>query len=283
MKKYLGIDIGGTKVTFVTLNEKYRVLEENVISTVSLQGGTSKFLDNLIAKIQEKDLSKITKIGIAINAAVKNNSILASSVLKAKNLDLGQRLTKKLGKKFVIENDVVASTKAELYKGYGRRYKTFCVLNIGTGTHVNYVQNKNIVTGYNNVAGEISQMKIWVEELGKNILLDNLISGRGISNLYNLLTSKNKSAKEIFEDKGSSAKKSIEIFQNKLLLLFELIAYFYNPEAIILTGSIFKQANRLMPYIKLRFEKENYPFYHFKIHHTKLKYGNILGVLLVPP
>jgi len=280
MKYLLGIDIGGTKVAYQVLNQQYKTLKQKVFNTQQLGGGTSKFVDSLVSIIATEDLKQIKKIGIAINAAVYNNKILKSSVLNTENYPLAEYLKNKFNIDVSVENDVIAFAKAELKLGYGKKIKNFAVLNIGTGTHVTYCQNGTLLTGYRNVAGEISQIKLYIKEFNKIFLLDDFISGRGLKNIYSELTGKEKEAVEIFHDKDIFSIQTIEIFKKYLISLFENISYFYNPDVIVLTGSLFKSSDKFLYTVLKEFNKTNFNFFTFTIVHSKLKNGYIIGSLL---
>lgn len=279
MKNLIGIDIGGTKISYHLLNERLKIIDSKIYKTDDIGGGSLKLLDYLITTIKKEDKKNIKKIGISINAAVQDNTILKSSVLGVENFPIGNYVKTKTKINARIENDVIAQCIAEYKFGYGKRYKNFAMLNIGTGTRVCYCQNGTIVNGYRNMAGEVSQTKIYSPELKKYFILDEFISGRGIRNIYRELSAKDKTAEDIFKSKDAYSQKTIDIFKNYLNLLFEHIAYFYNPHALILTGSIFNSSGVFLPEAINKFYKSNFDFFRFKVLKSKLKYGNILGVL----
>lgn len=281
MSHLAGIDIGGTKVDYLLFSDKFRIIKKNTFKTNKIGGGSLRLLDFLLNQIKKEKKLSFAKIGISINAAVKQSKILKSSVLGVENFPLGKYIEKVFKKtEVIVENDVISSAKAEISFGYGKTYKKIALLNIGTGTHVTYCNNGEVISGYNNVGGEISQTKIFLKDMNKTFLLDDLISGRGISNIYKHFTNESVEARQIFLSKNNQAKKTIEIFKKKLAYLFELIAYFYNPEALILTGSVFKSSEFFLDEVYMRFKKNNFNFFHFKLFRSKLKYANITGTFI---
>lgn len=280
MRHLIGIDIGGTKVAFYVLSERLSLLKYKKLDTNKMKFGSIKLIDNLISIIKQENINNIKKVGISINAAVYNNMILKSSVLGVENFPLADYIKSRIHVPVEIENDVVAFTKAEAKLGYGKRYKCFAVLNIGTGTRICLFQNGNLVKGYRNMAGEISQLKVYSKEFNKYFILDNFISGRGISNIYKELTGRKKTTEDIFKEKNSHSVKAINIFKENLVRLFESIAYFYNPEAIILTGSVFDSSGMFLADVLKKVYSSNFDFFRFTVHKSKIKYANVLGVLI---
>lgn len=280
MTNYVSLDIGGTKVALYVFDSSFSLLKKEKFSTKELGGGSIKLLDSLYELLQKNITENTKKIGISINAAVKNNVILKSSVLGVDNFPLAKKIEKKFRIPVNVENDSIAFAKAELEKGFGRKYKHLAVLTMGTGTRVNYIQDGMIVNGHQHIAGEISQMKIYVKELKKEFLLDNFISGRGIESVYKLLSGKEKSAKDVFLGKDRYAEKTIALFIQYALWLFELIAYVYNPEIIVLSGSIFNSSDKFLPEVEKMFHERNFSFFHYKIQSSKLLHGNAIGSLL---
>lgn len=282
MKYLIGIDIGGTKVAYEVFDEKLHHIHSKVFETKAIGGGSLALIDTLLSHIQKEPFNKndITRIGISINAAVAKNSILKSSVLGVEHFDLVSYIQKKIKVPVSIENDVVSATKAELKLGHGKQYRRFALLNIGTGTRICYCQDGTIIQGYNNVAGEISQTKIFAPEFKKYILLDNFISGNGIAAIYKKLTNSTKSAKEILQEKNEYSIKTVEMFTKSLAYLFELIAYFYNPEVVVVTGSVFQSSSLFLKQALKRFYANNLEFFHFRVYPSKIKHANVLGALL---
>lgn len=279
-KILIGIDIGGTKTSYYVMSDDLATLKHRRFSTQKLGGGSLKLLDKLILMVHREGVENVKRIGISINAAVQNNTILKSSALGVENFPLEDYMGKELNVPIYVENDVVAQAKAECQLGYGKRYKSFAVLNIGTGTRVCYCQDGTVVTGNRNMGGEVSQLKVYTREFDKHFLLDELISGRGISNIYRELTDQDKSARDIFNAQSDpAALQTIGIFKRYLVYLFEAISYFYNPEAVIVNGSVFKSAQLFLKEVTDSFYESNFDFFKFNVHRSQLKNANVLGVL----
>lgn len=283
MQYVAGVDIGGTKVDLIFFDKNLKKIEKIKLYTKELPTGSLALLDSLLSIIYKKVKNEsLIKLAIAINAAVKKNIILKSSILGVDNFDIVKYIRKKKGfqnAKIIVENDVIAAARAELRFGWGKKIKSFVLLNIGTGIRLAYCSDDYLVTGYNNCAGEISALEIYIDK-DKKIFLEEIISGRGVSNIYSSLSNKNLEAADVFKQKNIYSNKTLILFKSNLLFLFQLIAFFYNPEVLIVTGSIFKSRKLFLKEVHDDFLKKTDKFFHFSLLLSKLKDANIKGVLL---
>ncbi len=283
MSYLIGIDIGGSKVDILFLNEDLQEIKKIKLFTKNLPNGRLDFLDNIL-EVVSRDLKNksVFKMGIAINAAVRNNIILKSSILGKNNFNIEKYIKKRRQfqkTKIIVENDVIAAAKAELKFGWGKKFKNFVVLNIGTGLRLVYCYRNILVSGHNNCAGEISFLNFYNKEFKKTVLLEDILSGKGISNVYFYFTGKKIEAKEIFAKCDFYAKKTLHLFKKNLLFLFQLIAFFYNPEAVVVTGSVFKAKDLFLNIAYKDFIEKTDGLFHFTLVNSKLNNANIMGIL----
>lgn len=196
-KFYLGIDVGGTKIKGVLLdNVKNRWFS---VFDVATPQNRKLFLDVLDQKIRGLiENKKIVGIGIGLPGIV---NVKTGVLVKAPNLPfLNGWPAKKFFSKFKlrvkIDNDSRCFLRSEAILGAGKKYKNIVALTIGTGLGGGIMINGKIYYGSHNAAGEFGRMIMndgkELEKLGnkktnlKPVDRDKII-GLGISDLINAL------------------------------------------------------------------------------------------------
>jgi len=235
MKYAIALDIGGTKIKGVLINERRKVLKSMKIPT----GTTKKNILFNINSVIESMMGGFAKPleGIAISmpgACDKNGKIIfaGSNLQVIEGYNLGKSLKKKFDLPVVIENDANSFALAE-YK-YGK-YKNKSTAGIiwGTGIGVGIVQNGKILKGSLFRAGEIGRMY-----LNDNYTIEDLAGGRGIHERHKHLTGENASVKTIMQGSNDYTKhiRSDAIFA--IAKTIEILAKTINPEVIIIGGGV---------------------------------------------
>ncbi|OHD15301.1 MAG: hypothetical protein A2Y34_02690 [Spirochaetes bacterium GWC1_27_15] len=165
MKYYGGIDLGGTKIYSIVIDERGTILSREKVKT-NQENGLEPVIDKIIecyknavknASLQEKD---IEAIGMAVPSAVDVNKgiLLYAPNLGWKNLELSKIMYEKLRKPFFIDNDVNMGVFGEYSLGVGRNYKHIYGMFVGTGIGGGYVVDGKIMRGVNHTAGEVGHM-----------------------------------------------------------------------------------------------------------------------------
>jgi len=266
--KYLTIDVGGTKIEVCKLDQNYQITDSQKIDTQGLKVGSLDFIDELKKIIINNLDADIEKIGVSFKAAVNNGVITYATLLGGKvNYELEKEFKKEFGVKVKLENDVNAMAIAESKIGKGQDLHSFVLLNLGTGIKLAYFNNGKFINGFTGNTGEISQKEIIVPELkNKVIKIDFLVSGQGIENIYKELCGKEMKAKDIFAKTNDDprAKETIEIFIKYFSQLLTDISYFYNPEKIIITGSVKKSADHFLDKAVKIYKEKTMDIFHFK-------------------
>jgi glucokinase len=195
MKKYLGVDIGGSKI------KKIEMSDGNIISGSFEIIDTPKNMDKFLSSLANFIIASVSSsvfsgIGLCLPGMLDiKNKILS----KAPNLpflngwNFGEFLDQ-FGLPFKVENDSKCFLLAEFKLGIVKNYKNIVGLNIGTGIGGGLIIDGKIYPGAHNNAQEFGHMIIdnfkTLEELGsaKTILNKDdraKIIGAGVSNLIN--------------------------------------------------------------------------------------------------
>jgi glucokinase len=140
MPSYGGIDLGGTKIQAVILNDQREVIGSARRQTPTSGGPADVAAEMEIAlrdaaKAAEHEPAALTGVGVGSPGTVE-----AGNVTSARNLPgwegtfpLAQTLQEALGCEVKVGNDVQVATDAEFRLGAGRLYRSLLVVSWGTG------------------------------------------------------------------------------------------------------------------------------------------------------
>lgn len=167
MNIYVGVDIGGTNTKIGILDEKFNILIDTSIETLSKKGSRITFerIWNKILELSNEvglECKDILGIGLGIPGPVKDNSI----VVTAANFSWGDNFNaKKLMEEITlkpvkVENDVRAIAIGENKFGAAKGYKDAIVIPIGTGISAGIILNNKVISGFLGSAGEFGHIVI---------------------------------------------------------------------------------------------------------------------------
>ena len=268
----LALDIGGTKIDVCHITRNYQTTAHRRYSSQTTRAGTPAFLEDIKIIIKDNLKPNDKKICLSFNCAVFNGTVVTSSLLSSNNLPLNRILSKTFGRPCFIENDVKCMALAERVFGKGKYVENLVLINIGTGLAITAITEGKLLRGYRNQAGEIGS------------LFEHTVSGRGLACIYKTFKkNKTKTAEEIFQsDKSDSkARRAITFFQTQLGELLKTASLFYNPELLILTGSVTKSAPAFLSKAIVHYRSNTSPYFHArKIEVSRLRHSACLGAVL---
>ena len=162
MKKALGIDVGGTKISYAIIDEKGEFV--NKIKKVSTPKTLEGLQETFKTIIQENE-KEVDYIGFATAGAInlENTKVESSSP----NLPEGYNKTEftAFSKKPVyVENDANAAAWAEYKVGAAKGYDNNIMVTLGTGIGGGVIINGELLRGKSGRAGEIGHIKIYPDK-----------------------------------------------------------------------------------------------------------------------
>lgn len=274
---YLGVDIGGTKISVVRGNLS-GVPQESVTFP---SGPPEKSLKRIIKELEKFEADKTCVIGISCGDPLDR---LRGVILSPPNLPGWDRIeiVKELEEAFrckaYLMNDANAGALAEWKFGAGEQSNHMVFVTAGTGFGAGLIINGLLVEGASGSAGEIGHVRLAAEGpvgYGKAGSVEGFCSGGGIAQLAQAVASENDGAVSFnrrkienitTEDVAKAAHKGDE----KALQLLRDVGYRYgealamlvdilNPEKIVL-GSIFARCRNLLePTMREALEREALP------------------------
>ncbi|MCR5505233.1 MAG: ROK family protein [Elusimicrobiaceae bacterium] len=304
---FFGIDIGGTFVKFLALNEKGKILKQDKFPTpLSLTAAKfSQFLSDII-KIWCKELKTkkaIIGIGIAGDTDPKKGILRFAPNIPWHNFKIAESIKNLTGFPTYVSNDANMAAFGIYQKELKNKYKNILVLTLGTGVGGGIIIDGKLYQGATGTAGEFGHIKIsdnknnlcacgaygCVESFigTKNLqkLTLNAIKENPKSIIADLLKEEEFSVKLLSVAAAKKDKSALEIWQyfgKHLGITLSNLTLIFNPEAIILSGGISGGAKYFMPSLQkvLKAQKIKEPFKHLKILTSKTKDIGAIGAAL---
>ena len=164
-KYYIGIDIGGTKISGALINPRGAILLRTKVP--SSKNAKSQDLVNTIIDLIEEllDTSSLKKtslagIGIGIPGLVDSTKrkVIKTPNISLSGIALASLIEKRFKTKVLLENDVNLGTLGEKTFGAAKRAHHVIGLFPGTGIGGGIIINDRLISGANGAAGEIGHM-----------------------------------------------------------------------------------------------------------------------------
>ncbi len=274
-KRYLGVDIGGTKNAVIVADA-----DLNILDKVKFRSGRdiapAVILEELLSAcesmIQKHSGCQFPAIGISCGGPLdgKEGVIYSPPNLPLwDSIPIKQIFENRLGIPTQLQNDADACALAEWKFGNGAGCENFIFLTFGTGLGAGLILNGKLYSGTNGMAGEAGHIRL--EEDGpvgyhKAGSFEGFCSGGGIRNLAQIVIRrkweqgiavpfcKNQEqleaidAKQIFEQANAGDEVALEIVDicathlgKGLSVLIDIL----NPQRIVL-GGIFTRGEKLL-------------------------------------
>ena len=207
---HFGIDLGGTKIELIVLDQSHQILYRKRIDTQA-ELGVQHILDQIKTLYEQANqLFPLHTLGVGTPGSISSvTGLLRNSNTTCLNgLPLQKLLEDILGHRTRCENDANCFALAESLMGSGRGYDCVFGVIIGTGCGGGWTFNQTLRKGPQRIAGEWGHMVLNPRGLscfcGQNGCVETFISGSGVERQFALLMGK---------DSSSSRVSSEEIFR----------------------------------------------------------------------
>ena len=242
----IGIDLGGTKIEGILLDENFNEITRKRISTNQDQGYDSilKSISSLIQDLCTKSNSEAS-IGICTPGIIsKNTGLIKNSNTQCLiGKPLKNDLENILEQKISMENDANCFALAEATLGAGKNFDLVFGVIMGTGVGGGVTIRKKIHTGRANIAGEWGHHCVRPDGnscyCGNNGCMETYISGPALERYWTKLTYKTEPLHEIVKKLDSEVgKRWKEDFLENFGLGLANVIDILDPDAIILGGGV---------------------------------------------
>lgn len=162
MKLFVGVDIGGTKIAIVLVNERGRILKSDEFP---VRDKSPKYsIQELIRKTQKLiGTKKISGIGIGTPGPVNPNSgkiPWAPNLPKWKGIPICNIMKQKFRVPAFIENDANAAALCEYKFGWGRGKKDMIYVTVSTGVGGGLILDGKLYSGSSFNGGELGHITV---------------------------------------------------------------------------------------------------------------------------
>lgn len=259
MKKYIGIDIGGTFIKYGIIKEDSTILVREEMPTEAYKGGSSILMkvEGIVEKyIEGNDIS-----GICISSAGMVDteegviSYSGKQIPDYAGIQFKKILEDKFGIPCEIENDVNCAGLAESISGAAKHSRIVLCLTIGTGIGGCIVMDKKVYHGFSNSACEVGYM---------NMLGSDFQTLGAVSELSARVAEQKSGTKEYWSGKrifeairlgDEICTVAVDEMADVLGYGIANICYVINPQTIVLGGGIMAEGDYLYPRISKALEK----------------------------
>lgn len=249
----IGVDLGGTKIEAVALDEQGRErLRRRVPTPRGDYEATVQAVVDLVVGI-EREAGEIAGVGVGMPGAISPATGLvknANSVwLNGK--PLSRDLAARLGRPVWFANDANCFALSEARDGAGAGARVVFGVILGTGTGGGIVVDGRILTGPNAIAGEWGHNPMpWPtpEEwpgsscyCGRSGCIETFLSGPGLSGDHEKRTGERLSPEEIArraETGDRAAVESLSRYEERLARALASVLNVLDPDVVVLGGGL---------------------------------------------
>jgi len=232
IKKYIGVDIGGTSIAAARISEDELIEKHEVPTGADRQA--DQILESLFSAIAPVLTDEVIGIGIGMPGFMDTESgeILAiNNIPSLRGVSVKKAVQQKFGLPTFQNNDANCFALGEAYFGAGKGFKSMVGITMGTGLGSGVIIDRKIHSGLAGGAGEVGCVPIQGgigDDFCSNALFVNTYHKDGID-LFNEAKAGNEESRKAFD----------HLAQN-LGEIIRLLMYILAPEAFVIGGSVAK-------------------------------------------
>ena len=244
----LGIDLGGTKIEAVIINDAFQVVDRKRVPT-NREEGYEAILGRIVKLANElMEVGNIDgPIGICTPGAIdfQTGTLKNSNTVCLIDKPLQTDLESALSLPILMENDANCFALAEAILGAAKDYRLVFGVVLGTGCGGGVVINKNIHRGPNHIGGEWGHHVLYPNGrdcyCGNKGCTESYISGTALEKEWEALTGEFKRVTDIIDEKAYLAHPEWkENFINNFGAALANVIDILDPDAVVLGGGLSK-------------------------------------------
>lgn len=293
MKKYIGIDIGGTTIKAGIVDEqgeiKYKLVKQSSIPLLDI---VKKAAEEIKSHARDRGII-IEGVGVSAAGQIDNKDGVVigdcGNIPDWAGTPLKKEIEDILNLDVVVENDANCAALAEHWLGNGQGYSDLIVYTIGTGIGGGIILGGKIFSGSTGIAGEIGH--IVLEKGGRRCTCGN----RGCFEQYGSMTALIREVKEatgdqfkevdgkiIFEEARKGNKEIARCINNFLdynAAGIVSLLHIFNPRAIIIGGGVSRQGEAIIKPLEKKVREKAMPAFLKNVVITTAKLTNNAGII----
>lgn len=283
MKRFLGIDLGGTNIKYVLFEvdgKNIKDIEKDQISTEANLGPdhvTKRIADLIVTKSNQ---FKVDDVAVAIPGFFNHESgsinLFPNLAGNWENYPFSSQIRNLTGKSISLINDARAFCLAESVLGAGRGYRFVACIVMGTGVGGGIVIDGKVHEGATKAAGEIAHQIVVPDGqicgCGTRGCVETLTSSKAISAMAGTST-----PEEAFERAKAGDTKAINAFSTAgkwLGIALANVNAVFSPEVFIVGGGVAQAGDLVLDFIRAELHERNHlwPNSSFKVMPAQLGY-----------
>ena len=248
MANRIGIDLGGTKIEAIIIDDQFQVIDRKRIPTLRDEG-----YDAIINRIIDlsKEMIGIGDIDGPIGICTPGTIEATTGLLKNSNTvcligkPIQQDMEDALGIPILMENDANCFALAEATIGAAKKYDVVFGVILGTGCGAGIVMNKKIHRGANAIAGEWGHHTLYPDGrscyCGNQGCTESYISGTALESEWKELTGEFATVTDVIDNKMYEAHPEWkENFMMNFGRALSNVIDILDPDAIVMGGGLSK-------------------------------------------
>lgn len=279
MNYYMGLDVGGTSIKGLVINEKGEILSEGCVPVevgADLADTIEVLADELVQRMGVV-FSQISGIGVCCPGLIDTTTgtVLFAGNLELKNYPLKKLLVDKFKLRVEVCNDANAAALGEAKFGVGKGYDNSIMITLGTGVGGGIVIDGKLFEGNKGAGTEVGHMVIEKGGLkctcGRRGCFEVYCSARALtaktkfemeedtgSDMWKTYTNDTADGKTAFEymDSDKTAKRIVDWYINHLACGITNLANIFRPNIVMLGGGVAAQGSRLTAPLQKLVDKE---------------------------
>ncbi len=252
---WLGIDIGGTKIAVIVLNQNNQVVGQALAPTETTT--PAHLVKGIIAAANcaltqaHTDITQVAGVGIGIPGQVNTHTgeVALAVNLNLSNYPLGHELSQQWGKPVILENDVRAAAVGAYFHltqpSALSPHSSLAYLSIGTGIAAGVVLNGQLHRGANGMAGEVGHITVDPQgercACGQTGCLETIVAGPALVRQAERVGLRVAHAGEVYaaaHQGHSGAQTIVQRVSAALCQAIQWLVLTYDVEKVILGGGV---------------------------------------------
>ena len=288
----IGLDLGGTNLRAAVISRKGKMLEKIAVNTNPMLGRES-MLGEMVTAINSLRSRWSTHNLAGIGLGVPGFIVLKEGVIRNSNnlacledFPFRDEMERRLGAKFILENDANAAALGEKWIGAGRDVDDLVLFTLGTGIGGGIISNGRVLHGFLGMAGEIGHLTVVPNGTpcgcGNQGCVEKHASATAITSMARILRlGENLSAQEVYELGVKGDERALRVFRamgEALGIALATVVNTFNFPLYLLSGGVLGAWDLFAPAMLEEARRRSFTFRSTNTRVEKAILGNEAGL-----
>jgi fructokinase len=249
----IGIDLGGTKIEIIAIDDDGRVLlRQRIAAPRNDYLATLRAIGELVRQV-EGQLGGAGAVGIGTPGALSRATgrLKNSNSVWLNDRPVAEDLQRLLKRPVRIANDANCFALSEATDGAGARAAVVFAVIVGTGTGGGLVVNGRLLTGVNGIAGEWGHNPLpWPQDAerpgpacycGRHGCIETFLSGPGMARDHAEITGEQRTPEQIVEGAvagDAQCEATLRRYEDRMARALAHVINIVDPDVIVLGGGM---------------------------------------------